>query len=242
MHNNELLAKVEKLYRKFQDGDIPTLEQHEVNPGLDKSSRLNYIYFTLPVCINFQRSSPAMWTAALKTYNDKDTNYLFYPEKVVEVTFKKVQKDLLKHKLGLQLNKHTNIWITISTTLNKLFNNDPREIIKTGNYDVEEILNILTVRHKNDFPYLRGPKLSNYWLYILDQFTDAKLTNKKKISIIPDTHIIKSSIHLGLVDRDAKVGEIEQAWVVLLKDSELDPIDMHPVLWNWSRNSFKPEV
>lgn len=238
----KLKQRVETLHKMFHQGKIPTLEQHEVNPNLDPSSRLHYIYFTLPVCLNFQRSSPAMWASALKTFEDKQTNYLFYPEKVVQTKYEKVQKDLLKHKLALQLNKHTDIWIKLSSTLNKLFKNDPREIIKMGNNDVEQILSLVKETYKKDFPYLRGPKLSNYWLFILDHFTDIKLKNKHKISIIPDTHIIKSTIHLGMVNDNAKIPEIEAAWVELLEDSYLDPVDMHSVLWNWSRNNFEPIV
>lgn len=237
-----LRKRVESLHELFHQGGIPTLAQHEVNPGLDPSSRLNYIYFTLPVCLNFQRSSPAMWAGALKTYEDPETNYLFYPEQVVETDYKKIQQDLLKHKLGLQLNKHTAIWIKISTTLNKLFNNDPREVIQAGNSDVEQVLKLIREVHQLDFPYLRGPKLSNYWLFILDQFTDVKLKNKEKLSIIPDTHIIQSTIHLGLTDSSAKIPEIENAWFALLADSHLNPVDMHAVLWNWSRNNFKPII
>ncbi len=238
----ELRNRVEKLHELFQQGAIPTLAQHEVNPNLDSSSRLHYIYFTLPVCLNFQRSSPAMWASALKTFEDPETNYLFYPEKVVETEYKIIQQNLIKHKLGLQLNKHTDIWLKISSTLNKVFNNDPREIIKSGNSDVVEILKILQVTNKDDFPFLRGPKLSNYWLFILDHFTDVELKNKDKISVIPDTHIIQSTIHLGLVNENAKIPEIERAWVELLEDSHLSPVDMHSVLWNWSRNRFQPIV
>lgn len=238
----ELRKRVEALHEIFHQGGIPTLAQHEVNPGLDPSSRLNYIYFTLPVCLNFQRSSPAMWAAALKAFEDKETHYLFYPEKVVATDYKKVQQDLIKHRLGLQLNKHTEIWVKISTALNKLFDSDPREVIKAGEYDVEKILKLIRVIHSEHFPYLRGPKLSNYWLFILDHFTDIELKNKEKLSIIPDTHIIQSTIHLGLTQPTATIPDIEKAWVDLLADSHLNPVDMHSVLWNWSRNSFKPAV
>lgn len=237
-----LIDRVEKIYDLFHQGAIPTLTQHEVNPNLDTSSRLQYIYFTLPVCLNFQRSSPAMWASALKTYDDPETNYLFYPEKVVNHKYEKIQKDLRKHGLSVQPNKNTDIWIKISTTLNEQYNNDPRQIIQEGNSDVEKIISIIQKTRKEDFPYLRGPKLSNYWLHILDKYTDIKLKNKDKISIIPDTHIIQSSIHLGVVSKDAKISEIEKAWFDLLKDSKLSPVDMHAVLWNWSRNNFQPKV
>ena len=118
---SNVLVKVHKLHKAFLKGEIPTLKKHEVNPQLDPTSRLHYIYFTLPACLNFQRSSPAMWASALKTFEDKETNYLFYPEKVVATTYKKVQKDLNKYNLNLQINKHTDIWVKISTTLKNIF-------------------------------------------------------------------------------------------------------------------------
>ncbi len=84
-----ILARVRKLKQLYDAGQIPQLHKHEVNPGLAQESRENYLYFTLPVCLNFQRSSPAMWQAALATWNDPETNYLYFPEKVVATISKK---------------------------------------------------------------------------------------------------------------------------------------------------------
>ena len=72
------LEKVKRLLEIYEQGLIPTLHQHEVNPSLPPGSRENYLYFTLPVCINFQRSSPAMWAAALATWEDEATRYVFF--------------------------------------------------------------------------------------------------------------------------------------------------------------------
>lgn len=242
MNKQQALNKVKTLHKLYTQGNIATLHQHEVNPGLPNDCRENYIYFTLPVCINFQRNSPAMWAAALKTYQDPDTNYLFFPEKLANTEIDKIRRDLLKHKLALQPNKHTEIWTTISNSLHKHFKDDPREILILGNYDVTKILKILQDSHTHLFPYLRGSKLSNYWLYILSKFTDAKFKNMHKISIIPDTHVIKCTTHLGFVPENASIQEIVGFWEELLKDKEISPVDMHPVLWNWSRANFKPDI
>lgn len=235
------LERIKKLKLLFDDGQIPTLAVHEVHPDLPKDDRINYIYFTLPVSINFQRSSPAMWQAAFTTYNDPETNYLFYPEEVVKRTREEVMRDLTKHKLGLQKNKHTDIWIALSTTLFNEYNSDPREIIKKGRSCAVQVKNIL-INNKKKFPYLNGLKLSNYWLYILSKYTDVKLRNSHKISIIPDTHVIQSTIKLGLSPDNATSAQVEKIWEDLLKESEISPVEMHPVLWNWSRNNFLPNV
>ncbi len=242
MNKAAQLARIIKLHGLFKNGQIPTLAQHEVNPGLDKSSRENYLYFTLAPCLNFQRSSPALWQAALSTWQDPETNYLFFPEEVIKKPREQIQKDLIKHKLALQRNKHTDIWILISKAFNELYQADPRELFEKNGWDVTKIHQTVQKDQKPYFPYLSGPKLSHYWLYILSQFTSAKFKNMQEISIIPDTHVLQSTVKLGITDSISDPLVVAQLWKELLNGSELSPVDMHPVLWNWSRNNFLPKV
>mgnify|MGYP002399786296 CR=1 FL=1 len=237
-----LLDRLRQLKRYYDEGHIPKLHQHEVNPGFQKSSRENYLYFTLPVSLNFQRSSPAMWASALKTYEDEETRFVFFPEVAVSRSFEELQVALVKHKLALQRNKHTEIWQKIATTLFEQYESNPRLIIKAGQNCVVRIKNLIQVTNKKSFPYLSGQKMANYWLYILNQFTDIKLRNLHKISIIPDTHVLQSSIVLGLSNDKSSPEQVALFWEDLLMDTEFTPIDFHPILWNWSRAKFSPEV
>lgn len=236
------LDKVKRLLALYEQGLIPTLSQHEANPGLPRNSRENYLYFTLPVCINFQRSSPAMWASALKTYEDETTRYLFFPEELATRPIEQIRSDLTKHKLALQPNKHTLIWTTIAKTLHEYYQDDPRNIIAEANSDAGQLIALLQKIHRKRFPYLSGPKLSNYWPFILSRYTDVKLQNAQEISIIPDTHVLQSSTHLGITPAGATSLQAEAAWKELLKDSGINPSQVHPVLWHWSRNKFQPEV
>ena len=174
-------------------------------------------------------------------FNDPETSYLFFPEKVVLTPYEKVQTDLAKHKLSLQRNKHTQIWVAICKSLNEHFDSDPRELIKKHNSSVDVIVSYLRENNKM-FPYLNGPKMSNYWLYILDHYTDIKLTDKHKLSIIPDTHVAQCSLHLNMTKDTDGPEEIAKAWYDLLEGYHITPVEMHPVLWNWSRNNFLPKV
>ncbi len=237
----DTLSRVKKLRKVFHEGKIPTIANHEVHPNNPKGSRENYLYFTLPPSLNFQRSSPAMWKAAFATWNDPETNYLFFPEKVVATPYAKVQKDLAKHKLSLQKNKHTDIWTKLCKSFHDLFGDDPRELIRRHGSSVAAIVSYLR-ENKSAFPYLNGPKMSNYWLYILDHYTDIELADKHEISIIPDTHVAQCSAHLAITGPDAGPEEIALAWKKLLDGSGITSVEMHPVLWNWSRNGFLPEV
>jgi hypothetical protein len=243
MNKTDLLKRITKLHKIFHEGKIPTIANHEVHPEhLEKGSRERYLYFTLAPSLNFQRSSPALWTAAFKTWNDPATNYLFFPEQVMRKEREEIQADLVKYKLALQKNKHTDIWITLCRAFNTHFQNDPRALLAAGDWDVVKIHQIIQQERRKDFPYISGPKMANYWLYILSQYTDAQFKNMCEISIIPDTHVCQCSAKLGLTSETMSPIEVAAAWKQLLKDCPLSPVDMHPVLWNWSRNNFLPEV
>lgn len=235
------LEKVRQLIWLYEQGLIPTLAKHEVNPGLPPTSRENYLYFTLPVCINFQRNSPAMWAAALATWEDKTTRYVFFPERLAETSVDQIRTDLTKHKLGLQPNKHTLIWTTIARTLHEYYADDPRKVIEKAGGDAGELITLLQKTHRKRFPYLSGPKLSNYWPFILSLYTDVKFKNPQEISIIPDTHVLQSSVQLGITPAGATPLQVEAAWKKLLNGSGINPSQVHPILWNWSRNKFQPE-
>lgn len=242
MLDKKIIQKVETLYLLYKNGKVSGPEQHEVNPGLPKDSRQNYLYFTLPCCINFQRSSPAMWASALSTYSDPETNYLFFPEKVVQRSHDDVKAGLIKHKLALQTHKHPMIWGAISETLYKYYDSDPRRVLSESGHDVIRLIETLQKTKKDIFPYLGGAKLSNYWLFILDSFTDVKLKNLNEISIIPDTHVIKSTINLGLATEGVQAAEVESVWRKVLKETGISPTEMHSALWRWSRNGFSPDL
>jgi hypothetical protein len=241
MNRTATLKRVDRLVKAFESGKIARLVQHEVYPALPRTSRLRHLYFTLPISLNFQRSSPALWRAALATWNDSRTHYVFLPERVVETKIPKLKKDLTKHALAVQENKHTNIWFNICTTLHEKYKNDPRVFLASCGNDCERILEFVQT-HKQDFPYLGGPKLSNYWVYILSLFTDVGLKNLHSISIIPDTHVMQSSIKLGIVASGAKPDQVSAAWESLLKGTEIKPSQLHSVLWNWSRSGFAHKV
>lgn len=243
MDRKTVLQKLERLKAAFAKGEIPILHNHEVNPGLPKDSRENYLYFMLTCSLNFQRSSPVTWKSALATWNDPETNFVFFPEKTVFRNVEVLRAALLKHKLALQPNKHIEIWTKITTTLNSYFDNDPRKLFEKGEFDAAKILSIMQKEMKANFPYLSGPKLSNYVLFILLHYSDLKLTNTRSISIIPDTHIIQTTVKLGMLDEKTATPEkVSRAWYELLDGTQLSPIDFHSMLWNWSRNHFHPSV
>ncbi len=233
---SDLTSFLQNLTLAYQRGDLGGTS-HETHPGLPRGSRENYLYFTLAPAINFQRQSEALWRAADATYRDSATRFVFLPEETRRGEAAYLSA-LSKYSLASFRQKHTSIWYRISQTLAEDYDTDPRALLAAFDYDVLSIRAELQ-RRRDRFPYLSGPKLANYWLYILTCFTDAPLKNRDSITIIPDTHVIRASVRLGVVpvdttDRNA----VADAWRTVLKGTSFAPIDLHAPLWRWSRMGF----
>ncbi len=245
MKKEEIMKKVEILYTMYHQGKLGgEIMPEDENPHLEKSSLENYLYFTLPMALNYQRNSYTLWESANKTYQDKETNFVFHPKEVLKRSVEEVQEALTKYKVALQKNKQTEIWITLCKTFVELYDGDIRKLfIKLGN-DVDKIRTFIQKENKKLFPYLSGTKICNYWLYVLWEYTTQEYKNIENLTVAPDTHVIKSTHRLGLITEEelmkVNVQEIViNRWNELLKDTKYKPIDIHTPLWLWSRNGFK---
>ena len=240
-----MLDKVEKLIAMYKTGELGgEVMPEDANPGLEKSSLENYLYFTLPMALNYQRNSYKLWESALKTYNDEETRFVFCPKVCLEREFEEVQYALTKYKVALQKQKQTEIWISLCNTFVEMFDGDIRKLFDEQKNDIDSIRFFIQKEHKKKFPYLSGTKICNYWMYVIYQYTDRKFKDVGQLTVAPDTHVCKASLRLGLINEaefnssNVQLIVIER-WKELLKDTGYVPIDVHTPLWLWSRNGFK---
>lgn len=242
---DEKLKKVQALYLMWQKGELGgEVMPEDENPHLYKGSNENFLYFTLPMALNYQRNSYKLWESANKTYQDKETNFVFKPKIVLQKSFEEVQNALTKYKVALQRTKQTEIWIKLCKTFIDLCDGDIRIFFTKFDNDIEKIKTFIQKERKHLFPYLSGNKICNYWLFVLLQYCDIKFKNKEKLTVAPDTHVIKSTYRLGLINESELNSSnvqliVIERWNELLKDFDLKPIDIHTALWLWSRNGFK---
>lgn len=227
-------------YKSGKLGQTKMLE--DSNPGFSKKeTELRLAYFTLPMALNYQRDSYKLWEAALKTFNDHETKFVFDVGEVSAKSEEDTRKALMKYKLALQPNKHINTWRTIARTVKENWGSFEK-FISAANEDFINLKKIVQLDYKKGFPYLSGPKIFNYWSFILSTYGQVKLKNRDHIDIAPDTHITQCSVRLKVITQEEANGlskeEISERWRMLLKDTGIDPIDMHPPLWFWSRNGF----
>ena len=215
MNKKEILKQVEKLLQMYKNGLLGgEVMPEDSNPHFAKESKENYNYFTLPMALNYQRNSYKLWESANSTWEDEDTKFIFDTEKVGASGFEQIQKALTKYKIALQQNKQTEIWIKLCNTINE-----------------------------SKFPYLSGNKICNYWLYVLYQYTDIKFKNIEKLTVAPDTHVVKASYRLRVItEKELNSSNVQliviDRWNEILKNTKYNPIDIHTPMWLWSRNGF----
>ena len=240
-----ILNKVEKLIIMYKNGELGgEVMPEDANPHFDKNSLENYLYFTLPMALNYQRNSYKLWESALATYNDDETRFVFNPKLCLEKSFGEVQYALTKYKVALQKQKQTEIWLTLCNTFIELFDGDIRKLFDRLDNDVDKIRNYMQKQNKKKFPYLSGTKICNYWMYVIYQYTDRKYKNIENLNVAPDTHVCKATFKLGLITEEEYNSSNVQSivierWQELFKNTKYKPIDIHTPLWLWSRNEFK---
>ena len=246
MYNKkEVLQKVDMLYSMWKKGSLGgEVMPEDANPHLGKSSVENYLYFTLPMALNYQRNSYKLWESALNTYNDKETNFVFNPKICINKTFEEVQYALVRYKIALQKQKQTEIWLSLCKTFVELYDGDIRKLFDSLDNDVDKIKNFIQRENKKKFPYLSGTKICNYWLYVIYQYTDRKYKNINQLTVAPDTHVIQATHRLGLItNEELNKSDVQlivvDRWNELFKEAKYKPIDIHTPLWLWSRNGFK---
>lgn len=244
---DELIARVKKLISLYKAGMLGGERMPEdSNPRLSRESEESYLYFTLPMALNYQRNSYKLWESALRTFEDETCRDVFCPQRVMEMSDEELRSKLTKYKVALQPNKQPMVWRTLCQTFASRFNGGIKGLFAQNDHDIKKIKAYI-LSDKKAFPYLSGTKILNYWLYVMSQYTDAKFVNRQEISVAPDTHVLQASVKLGVISKeDLSLGNIREMvsekWERILAGSGIQPIDIHTPFWLWSRNGFKVEV
>lgn len=242
-----VLKNVEELLRLYHSGNLGgEIMPEDANPGLGRGTKENYLYFTLPMALNYQRNSYKLWEAAKSTYLDTEVGDVFCPEYVIQVSPETLRNKLLKYKVALQPNKHIEIWFRLCNTFVDMFQGDVRNLFLNSDNSVKKVKEYI-LANKKKFPYLSGTKILNYWLYVMTQYTDVKLEDRQYITVAPDTHVIQASEKLGLITHDelgnpAIREKVALLWEEVFRGTARCPIDIHTPLWLWSRGGFKVKV
>lgn len=200
---------------------------------------------TLAMALNYQRNSYSLWKSVVKAYQDPKTSWIFNPIVVATKDIHELREALLLHRVGLQPNRHPDIWQRVAKGIvHSSEQGNVQGLIESVEFDNLLLKEIMQGSRKTEFPYLSGPKIFNYWLYVLECYAKVSWKSRELISIAPDTHILKATVKLGLCTEEVLNGRgddriaVANVWVKALAGSGLAPIDVHTPLWLWSRAGF----
>lgn len=224
-------------------GDI--MPEDAVVGVTDSDSMLDLL--TLPMALNYQRNSYALWRAVRSAFEDDTTRWIFRPSQVVDAAEDELRDALLLHRVALQPTRHPQIWRRVSEGIVASSTEATVAAMLTSfDHDVATAIRQMQQVRKKEFPYLSGPKIFNYWLYVLESYGSIRWTSRDLITIAPDTHILQASVALGIASASVLDGsaqsrnDVAEAWRLLLDGSDLAPIDVHTPLWLWSRLGCPP--
>lgn len=239
----EIISVCRELLEAYRTGKLgQTVMPEDTNPGFSENeTESRYAYFSLPMALNYQRNSYSLWKSALQTYSDSSTKDVFDVNIASKLPLTELREKLTKYKLALQPNKHIATWHTIASTIATNWGSFAT-LLQSVECDFIKLRTLVQDEYKKGFPYLSGPKIMNYWSFILNQYCGITLRNSEAIEITPDTHIIKCSVLLRVITQSEaetmKREAISKKWRNVLLGSGINAIDMHPALWFWSHNGF----
>jgi hypothetical protein len=238
-----IAADARSLHAMWKAGTLGgEIMPEDVHPKLDRSSDRLAAYFTLGMALNYQRDSYALWRACTAMFDDPATVWTFDPLAVCATSVEALAVALRRHKVALQPNRHPDIWRRNAAGLARHAEGSVQRLFEAQAYDLGAVRGYICAR-KSDFPYLCGPKIVNYWLYVLSSYLDWPFTNRSALSVAPDRHVVAGSLRLGLVGADdgpagTLASRIAERWRDVLAGTELLPIDLHTPLWLWGRAGF----
>lgn len=240
-----VVARCQLVLEAFDRGALgdPRIPE-DFGPKLAQGSDEQLNYFTFPISLDFRRSSDQLWTAARRTYEDLGSRTVFDPRAVAAMADTDLATHLGTHRLALQPTRHTHIWATISRKIGSEWGS-VRGMLEKHDYDVVRLRESIQKAHKRDFPYLSGPKLFHFWLFILQRNCGVDFVNATHIDLAVDVHIRRASVRLGLLDAgefDYPADLIASRWREALVSTAIRPSDMNIPLWLWSRAAFTPDL
>ncbi|MGH7196735.1 MAG: hypothetical protein ACREGJ_03135 [Candidatus Saccharimonadales bacterium] len=241
--SDRLLAQCENIINAYRTGELGVCELPEDNaPAFaPQDIEAKLAYFTLPMALNYRRNSTQAWNAARATCEDTTTTDVFSVEQAAQLPLDELQGRLTKYKLALQPNRHTLTWSTVAKTVDQNWGTLEGFLESTG-YDFLAIQEAVQHMYRKGFPYLAGPKLFNYWAFILGVKCGVQFKNKEYIDIAVDSHVLKCSVVLGVIAADEAnslpTEKVAERWRHRLQGSGIAPTDLNVPLWFWSRNGF----
>lgn len=201
--------------------------------NLAKGSGEHALYLTYVISIDYMTDAEKLWRnsrGAYELYPER-----FEPENIVKMGDRTLRAFV--RRLGARFSTTgVSTWKKISTILLNKYNGDPRNITRE-NLTIKEIKKRL-----NEFPYLRGNKLSNFYIRAMGENELLKISNFDELDIPVDIQVARFTIYTGVLkllsDRfEGCVHEnplrslIEETWRTAARKANTYPWKLDEPMW-----------
>ena len=214
----------------FKDKPMP---EYVLPRNLREGTRQHALYLTYVVSIDYMVDAEKLWKKSRGAYELHPER--FTSEKILKVSQRSVE--LFVKKLGARYYKNAaKTWKKISEILLETYDGDPRNITLEP-IDIAEVKKRLKA-----FPYLRGNKLSNFYIRVMRETGLFKLKNLNELDIPVDKQVARFTIYTGVLNllsvsfvgcaQDEPLrGLIEEAWRNAAKALDTAPWKLDEPIW-----------
>ncbi|MFX0206831.1 MAG: hypothetical protein ACFFDT_12665 [Candidatus Hodarchaeota archaeon] len=205
---------LDQFYNKrgfFKDYEMP---EYILPPNLIRGSKEHALYLTYVISVDYMTDAVKLWRRSREEYQYNPDS--FNSTKILDMSDSQL-RTLVKRIGGRFPKTGVETWRKISKILLDRYDGDPRNITREPS-TIEEIKRKVDV-----FPYLRGKKLSNFYLRAMGENGLFKISNFNKLDIPVDIQVARFTMYTGVlkllsdsfrgcVHEEPLRGLIEEAW------------------------------
>jgi endonuclease III len=197
---------------------------------------------TVTTVMDYQTSAERLWNAALETYRDEETHWLFDLAKLAAAEPLRIKQAMLRHGFtGTFPNINSDYIQRVAQSIVTKWAGVPELVSAFGN-DARRLYD--SRKQLGDLPSLGGDKVFPLWLRTVAGSGTVELLSLDRIPIPVDVHIARASYRL-LYDSGEKPEpqrlreKIESDWKAICDIAEVPgmmPVAMYEPLWFLSHN------
>jgi endonuclease III len=237
---------VKNLYEAFRNGPGVFGKTRENMPEyfclrqVRPEDRANVL--TIAAAIDYQANADHLWQAALETYLDPETAWLFDMKEVARRDLEAVCRAMSVHGFtGRYPNNNARFVHRLCKTFTERYGGSPFGLLEEYNYDAKLIYKVR--KGLGELPGLTGYKILPFWLRILKDVAGIKLKNIEEVPIPVDVHIARATHRIIYRSNrqpqvDAEREEIAREWFKIcrsLGEPDIYPLALDEPLWFLSR-------
>ena len=201
--------------------------------NLKEGTREHALFLTYVISIDYMIDAEKLWKRSRGTYELYPER--FTPEEILKLSPRTV-RNIVKSLGARFYSNAAKTWIKISRLLVDKYGGDPRNITR-------EPLEIVEVKRRlRDFPYLRGNKLSNFYIRAMGETGLFKVKNLNELDIPVDKQVARFTMYTGVlrllsekftgcVHEEPIRSLIEEAWRNAAKKLGTAPWKLDEPIW-----------